>query len=253
MDILDTHAYDCRRRRNASCTLFLYLLPFFASTAVYFYLWIPDSNPSPLAAGVKSAPAISLALLVLSYNGGQSLLGVAGGLVLSAFGDTCLIWEEHFLHGMACFALAHILYSLSFISSRYSSSSSSSSSCRFSVLYLLLWGVSVGVYLYLLPFLRSSQDAAVFVPAIGVYTFLIAVMATLGLRTRHPLVMLGGLIFVASDLTIALQMFKVIESLDYGRHIIMTTYYLAQLLIAIGDVKTTLAQQGEELGKRKKP
>ncbi|XP_026885535.2 lysoplasmalogenase [Electrophorus electricus] len=249
MDILDTDAYDRRQRRSTSCILFLYLLPFFASTAVYFYLWIPESTPSPLAAGVKSAPVLSLALLVLSYNGGWSLLGVAGGLVLSACGDACLIWKEHFLHGMACFALAHILYSLSFLSWRYSSSSSSS---WLYVLYLLLWGVSGGTFFYLLPFLRSSQDPDIYVPAIGAYTLLITVMATLALRTRRTLVMLGGLTFVISDLTIALQMFKVIETLDYNRHIIMTTYYLAQLLIAVGDVKTTLTPEADDLVKRKR-
>uniref|UniRef100_A0A4W4DT32 lysoplasmalogenase n=1 Tax=Electrophorus electricus TaxID=8005 RepID=A0A4W4DT32_ELEEL len=241
--------YDHRQRRSTSCILFLYLLPFFASTAVYFYLWIPESTPSPLAAGVKSAPVLSLALLVLSYNGGWSLLGVAGGLVLSACGDACLIWKEHFLHGMACFALAHILYSLSFLSWRYSSSSSSS---WLYVLYLLLWGVSGGTFFYLLPFLRSSQDPDIYVPAIGAYTLLITVMATLALRTRRTLVMLGGLTFVISDLTIALQMFKVIETLDYNRHIIMTTYYLAQLLIAVGDVKTTLTPEADDLVKRKR-
>lgn len=85
--------------RLQSCVLFLFLLPFFASAALYFYLWIPDSAPSILAAGVKAAPVLSLVFMVLSYNGGRSLLGVAGGLVMSAGGDICLIWPHLFLLG----------------------------------------------------------------------------------------------------------------------------------------------------------
>ncbi|TRY59806.1 hypothetical protein DNTS_035235 [Danionella cerebrum] len=99
MDILETSAYDRRQRRNTCCVLLLYLLPFLASSVIYFYLWIPDTAPSLLAAGIKAAPILSLVLLVLIYNGGRSLLGVAGGLLLSAGGDFCLIWPELFIHG----------------------------------------------------------------------------------------------------------------------------------------------------------
>ncbi|KAL7850338.1 hypothetical protein SRHO_G00196870 [Serrasalmus rhombeus] len=151
---------------------------------------------------------------------------------------------------MGFFALAHLLYSFSFLSSRYSLHTYSSFGIY--ILYLLLWGVTGGAYVYLLPFLQNSPDPGVFVPAVGGYTFLIVVMATLGARTRHMLVMLGGLVFLASDLTLALQHFKVIESLEHGRHIVMTTYYLAQLLIAVGDVKAKLEEEADELRKWKR-
>lgn len=85
-----------------SCALFFSLLPFFLSTALYFYLWTPDITSSITNAGVKSAPALLLAAAVLSWNGGQSFLGVVGGLVFSAVGDFCLVWPELFLHGKSC-------------------------------------------------------------------------------------------------------------------------------------------------------
>lgn len=82
-----------------SWALLFSLLPFFLSAALYFYLWTPDLPLSITAAGVKSAPTLLLAAVVLSWNGGQSVLGVGGGLIFSAVGDCCLVWPELFLHG----------------------------------------------------------------------------------------------------------------------------------------------------------
>ncbi|XP_050956023.1 LOW QUALITY PROTEIN: lysoplasmalogenase [Labeo rohita] len=248
MDILETSAFDRRQRRNTTCVLFLYLLPFFASCAIYFYLWIPDSAPSLLAAGIKASPILSLVLLVFSYNGGRSLVGVAGGLLLSAGGDCCLIWPELFIHGMACFALAHVVYSITFLSSRYSATSSSFS---FFFLYLILWLFGIGIYAYLVPFLRLDPEADVLVPAIGGYMFIIVIMATLAARTRQPLILLGSLVFMASDLTIALTKFDVLQ-VEYKKHIIMITYYLAQLMIALGDVKAVLKETADDIHKWKR-
>lgn len=42
---------------------------------------------------------------------------------------------------------------------------------------------------------------------------------------------------MVSDLSLALQVFKVIAPMKHGHSVVMVTYYLAQLLIAVGDVK----------------
>ncbi|XP_018620190.2 lysoplasmalogenase isoform X2 [Scleropages formosus] len=248
MDILETHAYDRRQRRNTSCVLCLALLPFFLCTCIYFHLWIPESSPSPFAAALKCGPVLSLALLVLCYNGGQSLWGVAGGLVLSAGGDACLVWPERFLHGMACFGAAHLLYCAAFLSQRYSSPSSSIVPLLCSI---ALWATGGTVYYHILPFVQQNPDAGVLVPAVAVYTLLIVTMATLAVRTRRPLTGAGSLVFMVSDLSLALQVFQVIEPSTGIRVVVMATYYLAQLLIAVGDVSAG-AEQEDGLGKRKR-
>ncbi|KAA8584957.1 lysoplasmalogenase [Etheostoma spectabile] len=236
MDILETAAYDRRQRRNMSCALLFSLSPFFLSTAVYFYLWTPDSPASIISAGIKSAPTLLLAAAVLSWNGGQSVLGVAGGLLFSAVGDCCLVWPELFLHGMGAFAVAHLLYSLTFLSSRYVAHSSSSSSwIRF--LYLILFMVGGGFYIYIYPFLQKAPNSDILLPAVGVYVVLISVMGALAIRTCHAATLLGSLSFLVSDLSLALQVFKVTDPIEHGNAIVMVTYYLAQLLIAVGDVK----------------
>ncbi|XP_064170668.1 lysoplasmalogenase [Anguilla rostrata] len=250
MDILETDAYDRRQRRNSSCVLFLFLLPFFIFSSFYFYLWIPQSEPSVFAAAVKSGPVLSLAALVLLYNGGRSFWGVAGGLLLSACGDCCLIWQELFLHGMAAFGLAHLLYSFAFLTDRYSSPSSSSSTTSL-FLSIFLWLTGAGTYFYLLPFLQKRTDSAILIPALGAYMVLIVAMVTLALHTRRPATAVGGLSFLVSDLTLSLQIFGVVDPFAEGRAVIMTTYYLAQLLIAVGDV-TAGSDTGDGLRKRKR-
>ncbi|XP_063040298.1 lysoplasmalogenase [Engraulis encrasicolus] len=235
MDILETHAFDSRQRRNASCMLFLSLLPFFLSAAAYFHLYLPVTSPSVVAAGAKCAPVVCLALVVLSRNGLGSLLGIAGGLLFSAGGDVCLIWPELFLHGAGLFAVAHLLYSLCFLSERYISLSKASSLST--VLYVLLWLVGGAAYVYLFPFLQKAPEGHILTPAVAVYVMLIVAMATLALRTRRALTLLGSLVFVVSDLCLALQQFKVVPEHEYGQHVVMATYYLAQLLIAWGDIR----------------
>ncbi|XP_019723825.1 lysoplasmalogenase [Hippocampus comes] len=234
MDILETDAYDRRQRRNTSCALLFSLTPFFLASAAYFYLCTPDTPASIILAAVKSAPALLLAAAVLSWNGGQSVVGVAGGLVLSAVGDCCLIWPGFFLHGMAAFAVAHLLYSLSFLSSRYEAYSSSSWT---GLLYLILVVIAGGFYAYLFPFLQKDPMSDLLTPAVGVYVILITLMGILAIRTRRAFTLLGSLFFIVSDLALALQQFKVTAPVQHGNTVVMVTYYLAQLLISIGDMR----------------
>lgn len=219
-----------------SCHLFLSLLPFFLSTAIFFYLVDPDFPGSVLFAGVKAAPVLLLAAVVLSWNRGQSFLGVVGGLVFSAVGDWCLVWREHFLLGMVAFAVAHMLYSITFMTGSYAERSSSSSLW---FLYLILFICGGGVYFFLHPFIKKAEDGDKLVPAVAVYVFLIVLMASLAIRTRKVLTVLGSLSFVVSDITLALQVFQVIAPSINSEYVIMSTYYLAQLLIALGDVKAS--------------
>ncbi|XP_077590850.1 lysoplasmalogenase [Stigmatopora nigra] len=247
MDILETDAYDRRQRRNTSCALFVSLVPFFLATALFFYLWTPNPPTSIVQAAVKSAPTVLLAVAVLSWNGCQSVLAVAGGLVISAVGDCCLVWPELFLHGMAAFAVAHLFYSITFLSSRYETHSSSS--CT-SVLYLILVMIAAGFYAYLFPFLKKHQSSEILVPAVGVYTVLITIMAILAIRTHRAFTLLGSLLFIVSDCVLALQEFKVIALGENSDVVVMVTYYLAQLLIAVGD--TTAVEHTNDFSKWKK-
>ncbi|KAK0141942.1 Lysoplasmalogenase [Merluccius polli] len=235
MDILETHAYDRRQRQNMSCALFLSLVPFFLASAAFLFLWAHDSPPpSVVAAGVKAAPVLLLAAMVLGWNGWRSLGGVAGGLLLSAVGDCCLVWPELFIYGMGAFAAAHLLFSLAFLTARYLPRRPSSSHSV--LLYLLVFGLGAAFYVYIYPFLQKAPDSALLTPGVGVYVGLITLMANLAIRTGQVATILGSVSFLVSDSVLALQVFKVIASIKHGQAAVMVTYYLAQMLIAVGDV-----------------
>lgn len=138
---------------------------------------------------------------------------------------------------MGAFAVAHLLYSVTFLSSRYSAYSSSPCSW---FLYLILFMVGGGFYIYMYPFLQKAPDSALLIPAVGIYSVLITVMGALAIRTRHIATLLGGLSFIVSDISLALQVFKATAPMEHGQLIVMVTYYLAQLLIAVGDIKAVV-------------
>lgn len=148
---------------------------------------------------------------------------------------------------MGAFAVAHLLYSLSFLSSRYATYSSSSWT---SILYLPLVLVGGAFYFYLFPFLRKAPDSDLLTPGVGIYVILITIMGVLAIRTRHATTLLGSLTFIVSDISLALQVFKVLPPMQHGQLVVMVTYYLAQLLIAVGDVKAVENKDGFSKWKR---
>lgn len=134
---------------------------------------------------------------------------------------------------MGAFAMAHLLYSFTFISARYAASPSST---WIRLIYLILFIVGGCFYIYIYPFLQKAPDSGLLVPAVGIYAVLITIMGSLAIRTRHLATLFGGLIFMVSDMSLAIQVFNV-QKMENGNSIVMVTYYLAQLLIAVGDIK----------------
>lgn len=139
---------------------------------------------------------------------------------------------------MAAFAVAHILYSITFISGPYAERASSFSSSLWFI-YLILFIIGGGFYFYMYPFVKKAEDGDKLVPAVAVYIFLIVLMGSLAIRTRNTITVLGSVSFMVSDMTLALQVFKAITPTVNGEYVIMSTYYLAQLLIALGDIKAS--------------
>ncbi|XP_068929113.1 lysoplasmalogenase TMEM86A isoform X1 [Petaurus breviceps papuanus] len=213
------------------------LVPFFKATCIYFVLWLPASNPSWFSALIKCLPIFCLWLFLLAHGLGfllahPSATRIFAGLVFSAVGDAFLIWQDqgYFVHGLLMFAVTHILYASAFGMQPLALQRGLVILVLSGLCYALLYPYLSGPYIYL----------------VGAYEALIAFMgwrAMAGLRLvgahwrwTELAAGSGALLFIISDLTIAIN--KFCFPVPYSRAVIMATYYAAQMLIALSVVES---------------
>lgn len=201
----------------------LWLLAFLGFSLLYIAL--PGLIPSGWRWLFKIIPIALLLQLTLTRTEGKvrTLLGL--GLVLSAIGDILLALDGLFVQGLAAFLLAQITYTILFLTQwRWQTSR-------------LPWAALIVVYalvctLYIVP---AAGDMKVPVTAYMIAISLMAMSA--GFRDDHQFlwVAMGALIFMVSDTLIAVSRF--VSPFEYSGIAVMTTYYLAQLLICAGIVR----------------
>uniref|UniRef100_A0A667I2D2 lysoplasmalogenase n=1 Tax=Lynx canadensis TaxID=61383 RepID=A0A667I2D2_LYNCA len=213
------------------------LVPFFKATCVYFVLWLPSSSPSWVSALIKCLPIFCLWLFLLAHGLGfllthPSATRIFVGLVFSALGDAFLIWQDqgYFVHGLLMFAVTHMLYASAFGMRPLALRTGLVMAVLSGLCYALLYPGLSGAFTYL----------------VGVYVALISFMgwrAMAGLRLvgaawrwTELAAGSGALLFIISDLTIALN--KFCFPVPYSRALIMSTYYAAQMLIALSAVES---------------
>ncbi len=195
------------------------LVVIFAATAAT-YLALGYFLPYPGSFLLKAIPIWTLAILAW-----RSVAGLTGklltlGLMLSSAGDIALTVnaEVAFMIGLGFFLLAHITYIVAF-----------AQKTRLQVgripFFLLVIGFGTAMAVQLSPHL-GGMAAPVFA-----YLIVIGVMVIFsGLRADvSPLLMVGGLVFMASDAMIAVA--KFIAPFPFAKPGIMVTYYIAQFLI----------------------
>ncbi|KAI8512888.1 Lysoplasmalogenase-like protein tmem86a [Branchiostoma belcheri] len=220
------------------------LVPFFKTTCIYYILWLDADKPTLFSALIKCLPVLSLCVFVLLH--GMSLSDmhtyarrILGGLVFSALGDAFLIWQHidgiYFIYGMVMFAIAHVLYIVSF----------GFSPLRLPVGAALL-GVAAGMYALLYPGLHGVYSVLV-----GVYILLLWLMLWRGMARLQVFstdlwtwtklcACVGALLFIISDTLLGVNKFRL--PIPYNRALIMTTYYAAQLgkssiALSVADLK----------------
>lgn len=210
------------------------LIPFFITVTVYFVLFIPQTSPSLWAMAVKCAPIISLMLFVVLQGIGLTddyrfSRRILIGLVFSSIGDAFLIWQNLFIFGMAAFGLAQVSYIHAF---RFDPLKPMTGCCVY---------VSCGaLLLYILPGTKG-----ILTYGLPVYSTLLATMTWRAIARIHWVgsqcswpelcCSIGAVFFALSDTFIGLQMFSGFGSLQVY---IMTTYYIAQLGIALSTVNS---------------
>ena len=189
-----------------------------AALALWQLFAFAAAPPSAPKSAVKTGAVATLALLGAGL-GAPGL--VIAGLALGAAGDFCLSrpGERAFLAGMAAFAAGHLAYFLWFLRL------GAGTPPPIAGLAVALFGIAV--LFWIAP--RAGALRAPVSAYVGV--ILAMALAALGLRD-HPLATAGALVFVASDLTLALELF--VLGPDRRRpaaYLVWALYWPAQALI----------------------
>lgn len=144
---------------------------------------------------------------------------VLAGLVFGAAGDGLLHW---FVIGLTAFLIGHLFYLAAFFS-RWNYAPG-----RFWTLVpLLAFGAYMGITF--MRALSGGPDAGLIVPVLA-YIAVILTMTWAAIMTGNGWLIVGSLLFTASDAILAWN--KFVASVPYSGVLVMVTYYSAQFLIA---------------------
>lgn len=175
---------------------------------------------------IKAVPALTLAVWAMVSLEGNARWLLAAAMVFSAGGDIALAMvpkgkENFFVVGLGSFLIAHIMYIVLFSMEREFQSDR-------------LWAmILVGVFAVGMAALLYPKLGAMKAPVL-VYIAAIAAMgiaATLNVR-GGILLLIGTMVFMLSDATIAVNKFLLKEPLPALQYVIMVTYFAAQFMIA---------------------
>ncbi|XP_059809200.1 lysoplasmalogenase-like protein TMEM86A [Hypanus sabinus] len=232
---MDIMSHDSRRGRKGFAKVKNVgpkLIPFAISSCLYFMLWLPISNPSWFSALVKCLPTLCLAFFILAHSWGVGKTHPHSkkfvlGLLSSALGDVFLTWGDQgfFNHGVLAFGIGHVFY-ITALGLR---------PLRPGIALLLLL-LGIGLYGAIYPCLDTGS-----LYALGGYSAVLTLMSWRALaqarcsgyqRSWGALsAAAGAVVFIFSDFVLAVDRFCL--PLPHARFTIMSTYYLAQMLIAL--------------------
>ncbi len=186
-----------------------------------------DFRPYPGAAVIKGLCCTLLAIVAFRVLGPKAgfLLGLA--LLFSAAGDVFLAIERpnFFTYGLVAFLIGHVLYIVLF----------ARNVMPVADITVLRWtgaGCVIAFAVVMGVWLKPSLGGMT-VPVLA-YVAVITTMGVLSIVAGFPtwLVIVGALLFMASDSILAVNKFK--TAVPASGYLIWATYYAAQALILLG-------------------
>ena len=209
---------------NANATLI------FSLVAAVIYAFTLEMRPTLARSAAKTLAVVMLA--VLTFMQGGPLLLIAA-LALSAIGDAFLSrdGEKPFLGGLASFLAAHILYVPLFLRSGGGLDVLGTETWRGAIALAMAAFVVV-----MLAALWRRVGPGLRAP-IAVYVAAILAMGISALTLDNPWVIIGAVMFMASDGLLATEKFLVPAIAPYRagiRYVVWVLYYAAQLAITLG-------------------
>lgn len=170
---------------------------------------------------LKAIPVSTLIVLVLRDMRGFARICLTGALLGAVCGDILLDLpsESLFIFGLAAFLVAHLFYNVLFF--RYAKSPDGFEKAVMSGLFLFAGGM---IWLF------RGITPALYGPVVAYIVVIIAMsIGALLVRAENRLLFWGALLFIASDLVLALNRFLV--TIPCGRVINISLYFIAQFVI----------------------
>ncbi|UAL53407.1 MULTISPECIES: lysoplasmalogenase [Metabacillus] len=166
---------------------------------------------------------IGIALINFKAAGIYGIL-VVSGLLFSLSGDVFLMLPaDRFLQGLSSFFIAHVLYTAAFISEWAEGESNP-----------LIWSVLIVLALLFFRLLFKGvkeKGGIAMIAAVSLYITVITLMTGTSFFSGQVLIIAAALFFYLSDAVLAWDRFR--SSLKYRDYLVMSTYFLAQLLFAV--------------------
>jgi uncharacterized membrane protein YhhN len=190
------------------------------------------------------------------YLGGNCLMNstwysllVGIGLLFSSGGDVSLELDDgdikYFICGLLCFLVAHLLYIAAFTSIKIIPSKAAAIIGMICIIY----------YTIMMTLLLPVVGRTLMLPVMVYAATICAMMFTAANRffgksdisyfSRYS-ALLGALLFVASDTILALN--KFLGPIENAKRMVMVTYYLAQIFIALSASRKSNKTTNEEYG-----
>lgn len=181
---------------------------------VYKYIWKPGTM-------------VLIILLAMTESGLSTAFSylVLFALLFSLFGDVFLLREEWFVHGLASFLIAHILYSIGFVVAFDLTITFTTGS-----LLIILMMIAILFFLILQPNVRKNGGRVLLLAVAG-YITVITTMVGLSIMTGVSILITASILFFISDAVLAFN--KFVKRFQLADYMVMSTYFTAQLLFAI--------------------
>lgn len=146
-------------------------------------------------------------------------LFVCIGLIICAIGDYTIQW---FIIGLSSFLIGHIFYIVAFLGTKEQQVPSAAKGILL-VVGVVMTGIISGTLM--------GRGELVLAIAVLAYITVILTMGWTSFRTGSRFAIIGALLFLTSDTILAIN--KFIVDVPYSHQLIMSTYYGAQILIAL--------------------
>lgn len=198
--------------------------------SMFLYHLIALHFDSKLTKYILKPGTMALIIALAIYGSGLDTTfakWVVVALFFSVIGDVFLMLDDRwFVHGLISFFIAHVFYIVAFWDSFGLDITSQTSI----IVAVSLFIFSLWFFLFLLRFVKEEGGVKLAV-AVASYILVISVMMWSASLAGSGILVVASLLFIISDAVLAYNKFR--HPFRVAEHIVMVTYFTAQLLFAI--------------------